>query len=59
MLLFVIFDDKEAFEESILMNSIEYIYNFKGTHKGKIMELTRGLRKPLSKAVAFQSTTNV
>lgn len=33
MLLFVIFHDKEAFEESIIMNSIEFVYNFKGIHK--------------------------
>lgn len=59
MLLFVIFHDKEAFEESILMNSIKFIYNFKGIHKGKIMVLTGDLRTTLSKAVAFQSTTNV
>lgn len=59
MLLFVIFHDKEAFEESILMNSIEFIHNFKGIHKGKIMVLTGDLRTTLSKVVAFQSTTNV
>lgn len=58
-MLFVIFHDKEAFKDSILMNSVEFIYNFKGIHKGKIVVLTGGLRTTLSKAVAFQSTTNV